>query len=86
MNARMIAVTATLVMLWSAAATAGASDDTASSAQSPSVVATAQKPVATMPELKYEFDPVVDGAQVTHDFPIKNTGNGPLAITNVKTG
>ncbi len=86
MNARMIAVTATLVMLWSAAATAGASDGTASSAQSPSVVATAQKPVATMPELKYEFDPVVDGAQVTHDFPIKNTGNGPLAITNVKTG
>ena len=86
MNVRMIAVTATLVMLWGAAATAGASDGTASSAQSPSVVATAEKPVATMPELKYEFDPVVDGAQVTHDFPIKNTGSGPLAITNVKTG
>jgi hypothetical protein len=86
MNIRMIAVTATLVMLWGTAATTGASDGTASSAQSPSVVATAGKPVATMPELKYEFDPVVDGTQVTHEFTIKNTGSGPLAITNVKTG
>jgi hypothetical protein len=86
MNVRIIAVTVTLVVLWGASATAGASDGTASAAQSPSVVATAEKPVATMPELKYEFDPVVDGAQVIHDFPIKNTGSGPLAITNVKTG
>lgn len=86
MNVRMIAITATLVMLWGAAATAGSSDGAASSAQSPSVVASAEKPIATMPELKYEFDPVVDGAQVTHGFPIKNTGVGPLAITNVKTG
>ena len=86
MNVRMVAITATLVMLWGAAATAGASDATAPSTQSPSAVATAEKPVATMPELNYEFDPVVDGAQVTHDFPIKNTGSGPLALTNVKTG
>jgi hypothetical protein len=43
-------------------------------------------PGVVLPELKYEFDPVVDGTQVTHDFAIKNTGDGPLAITQVKTG
>jgi hypothetical protein len=39
-----------------------------------------------LPELAFEFDPVVDGTQITHDFVIKNSGNGPLAIHRVKTG
>jgi hypothetical protein len=86
MKLRMVAITATLVMMWGAAAITGASDGKDSAGQAPSAAATAEKPVVMLPELKYEFDPVVDGSLVTHDFPIKNTGNGPLAITKVKTG
>lgn len=81
-----LAFAATLVMLWTAAATVGASDGKDSTGQEPSVVAAIEKPGVVLPELKYEFDPVVDGTQVTHDFAIKNTGNGPLAISQVKTG
>jgi hypothetical protein len=86
MKFRMLAFTAALVMMWPVAATTGASDGKDSTAQEPSAVAAAQKPSVVAPELKYQFNPVVDGTQVTHDFAIKNTGDGPLAITQVKTG
>ena len=43
-------------------------------------------PVVIMPERTYKFKPVVDGTTITHDFLIKNTGDGPLAIERVKTG
>jgi hypothetical protein len=81
-----LAFTATLVVLWAAAATVGASDGKDSISPSPSDTTTTATPGVELPELKFEFDPVVDGTQVTHDFAIKNTGDGPLAITQVKTG
>ena len=86
MKLRMFAFTVTLVMLWSITATVSASDGKDSTSQAPSAVTATEKPGAVLPELKYEFDPVVDGTQITHDFVIKNTGNGPLAVHNVKTG
>ncbi len=86
MKFRMLAFTATLVMMWAAAAVTGASDGKNSTAQEPSTVAAMQKPSVVVSELKYEFDPVVDGTQITHDFAIKNAGDGSLAITQVKTG
>ena len=86
MKFRILACTATLVMLWAAAATVGASDDKDSTVQAPSTASATEKPGVVLPELKYEFEPVVDGTQVTHDFAIKNTGDGLLAITQVKTG
>ena len=54
--------------------------------ESPSVETPSGTPQADLPELSFNFDPVVDGTQVTHDFAIKNTGDGPLAIHQVKTG
>lgn len=86
MKVRLFALTATLVMMWSATATTVASDETDAAGQAQSAIATAEKPGATLSELEYKFEPVVDGSQITHDFPIKNTGSGPLAITKVKTG
>ena len=86
MRFRMLAFTATIVMLLAAATSTCASEDKDSTAQASSAVAAIQKPGVMLPELKYEFDPVVDGSQVTHNFAIKNTGDGPLAITQVKTG
>jgi hypothetical protein len=45
-----------------------------------------QAPEAVFSGLKYAFDKVVDGTQVTHDFTVKNTGKGVLEISRVKTG
>lgn len=89
MKFRILAFTATIVLLWGAAVTVGAADqatDKDSTSQPPSAVEAAKKPDAVIPELKYGFDPVVDGTQITHDYVIKNAGNGPLAINQVKTG
>jgi hypothetical protein len=89
MKFRMFALIATLVVLWGAAVTIGASEQ---STGKPSIrptaadEATSAKPGMVLPELKYEFDPVVDGTEVVHDFPIKNSGSATLAITQVKTG
>ena len=41
---------------------------------------------AFLPVTNWEFDPVVDGKAVTHDFVIQNKGNAPLNISKVKTG
>ncbi len=41
---------------------------------------------AFVPSGKFEFEPVVEGAKVTHDFVIQNKGTGPLNIERVKTG
>ena len=48
--------------------------------------AKAETPNAVLPQPNFEFEPVVDGTEVTHNFPIKNTGKGGLAIKRVKTG
>ena len=89
MKIRILAITAMVVLLWAAAAIVGATEQAAgkdSTGQASPAVAAVEKPDAVLPELKYEFDPVVDGTQITHDFVIKNIGDGPLSITQVKTG
>ena len=84
MKFRVMALTTLLVMLWVAATAVAASDEAAGKAATDEVAV--ETPVVVLPEMTYEFEPVVDGTEVTHDFAIKNTGNGPLAIERVKTG
>jgi hypothetical protein len=43
------------------------------------------QPVAFVPETQFEFQPVLDGTQITHDFIIKNMGGGILQIRDVIT-
>ncbi|XPS84379.1 uncharacterized protein Dvar_23970 [Desulfosarcina variabilis str. Montpellier] len=43
-------------------------------------------PDAVFPQVTYEFEKVVDGTVVTHNFAVKNTGKGVLEISRVKTG
>lgn len=43
-------------------------------------------PGAVVNETQYEFEPVVEGKLVTHDFMIENAGTAPLEILNIKTG
>ena len=43
-------------------------------------------PVITVPVNRHDFGSVVEGAEVVHDFVIRNTGDAELVITRVKTG
>jgi len=43
-------------------------------------------PSVFFPEKTFEFEPVIEGAKVLHDFSVMNKGTLPLLITNVRTG
>jgi hypothetical protein len=43
------------------------------------------RPEAHFPENTFTFDKVLEGTLVIHDFVIKNTGNAPLIVENVKS-
>ena len=43
-------------------------------------------PSACLPVDNYEFDPVVEGNEINHQFIIQNKGTAPLTIEKVKTG
>jgi hypothetical protein len=84
MKLRMFVILIGLVMVWGAASTVGAAEQTADS--SASVATGAKTPSAVFPQVKYEFDSVVEGTQVSHGFTVKNTGSGSLDIARVMTG
>jgi hypothetical protein len=46
----------------------------------------ANAPSAIWPDLRYEFEPVVDGTSVTHDIVVRNRGDSELQIRRVETG
>ena len=82
MKYREILITAVLVLFLGAGVAIGAADNNALTTADESV----EQPAAVISHVEYEFDAVVDGTQVTHDFAVKNTGNGMLEISRVKTG
>ena len=43
-------------------------------------------PIANYLTIQYQFEPVVDGIEVRHDYIIRNTGTAELLIKEVKTG
>lgn len=43
-------------------------------------------PQAFLPESAHEFQPVLEGTQVVHEFVLKNRGEAPLNILQVKSG
>lgn len=47
---------------------------------------TGDSPAVFFPEKVFEFAPVIDGANVLHDFVVFNKGTVPLLIDNVRTG
>ena len=48
--------------------------------------AAADLPAATVPAPVYRFEPVIEGAEIVHEFVIGNTGSAPLEIQAVETG
>ena len=50
-----------------------------------------EKPQAATPaievsEERFEFAPVAEGSDVTHEFRVRNSGDAPLVIERVRTG
>ena len=43
-------------------------------------------PSIFLPVSQWEFEPVVDGTSVVHDFVVRNKGDATLNISKVKTG
>ncbi|MGB9499178.1 MAG: OS_HP2 family (seleno)protein [Dissulfuribacterales bacterium] len=50
------------------------------------IVNPAKIPSAVIPRSKYEFEPVLEGINVVHEFIIENIGTAPLEIERIKTG
>lgn len=48
--------------------------------------ATQPAPRLVVDETSFSFEPVVDGALVSHDFVVRNEGDEVLKINKVKTG
>ena len=48
--------------------------------------ASEQTASAFLPVTKWEFNPVVEGKEVVHDFVIQNKGDALLNVSKVKTG
>ncbi len=46
----------------------------------------ASAPVAYFPSKIFEFEPVLGGKEVVHDFVVQNKGDAELKIEKVKTG
>lgn len=38
------------------------------------------------PRKAFEFEPVIEGVKVVHDFEVLNKGSAPLLINDVRTG
>jgi ABC-type glycerol-3-phosphate transport system substrate-binding protein len=43
-------------------------------------------PLAVAPEPIFQFEPVLDGEEVVHDFVVENRGTAELVIHKVQTG
>jgi len=80
-------ITKRMLIFFSAIALcAGFTVPLSASDQPAQVTGSAGSPAVFFPEKVYEFQPVVDGVKVVHDFVVMNKGTTPLLINNVRTG
>jgi len=75
-----------LVFLTAIALCAGFSVPLSASDKPAPLPGSAGSPAVFFPEKVFEFQPVVDGVTVVHDFAVMNKGTTPLLIENVRTG
>lgn len=74
-----------VVFIWVGGAHAlqGADDN----ATSPTPASASQaNPSISIPEKVYDFGEAAEGGEVVHDFIVKNTGQAPLEINQVRPG
>jgi len=83
MQCRRPAAGAVILTLLALAVLAGAVH---AQAASPAVGGSAPGASVFFPEKTFEFQPVIEGAKVLHDFVVMNKGSAPLVISDVRTG
>ena len=44
------------------------------------------EPEAYLPETVYEFRPIVEGSEVSHEFVLHNRGSAELSVLKLKSG
>lgn len=87
MNWRTIAMATILVVVGGIPLAMAAPPPAAgNTAAVPSEPAVKSAPAALIPQAQIQFEPVVEGTEVTEDFTVKNEGDGILEIYQVKTG
>lgn len=74
-----------LVLLFTAGLNSALSAESSQPAGSPSTPV-AKTPSISVPESTYDFGEVTEDGKVSHDFIVKNTGEGPLEINQVRPG
>ena len=52
----------------------------------PGETATQTSPQAVFPQIRYQFDAVLEGDRVAHSYKVLNKGGGELKIFEVNTG
>jgi hypothetical protein len=83
-----VALTVLLIPAGVLAAQSDTTGGTAPAATTGSAAASgqaAEKPVAFFPETTFNFSPVLEGTEISHDFVVRNTGSAVLEISKVKT-
>ncbi len=63
----------------------GGTEDPAHSERVEILRVSLKQPLAFLPDARYQFEPVVEGQEVVHDFIVLNKGSAPLEIQTVKT-
>jgi hypothetical protein len=63
-----------MIIAWMAIAYAAGAPDAA-----------ADLPEAVFPQPSYEFQTIIEGQQIEHDFIVENRGNAPLNILRIQT-
>ena len=78
-----------IAVLWlstNGCALAAKSEESQGKEASPQASSAQEAPAMSVSESTHDFGEVTEGAEVTHDFLVKNTGSGSLQIEQVRPG
>jgi hypothetical protein len=74
------------ILLFMTAAASVSANEPAAPVPGNTPEASAGAPAVVVKEAQFQFDPVMEGVVVAHEFVLENTGAAPLVIQNIKTG
>jgi len=75
-----------VLCLWTSGSYAAESKVKNPQANPPQAAAPQEAPSIQMPEVVFDFGEIMEGVEVTHQFPVKNTGSRALQIDQVRPG
>jgi hypothetical protein len=81
-----VAICLVVSLVWLCPASAAESRGAGVQKPPPATAGSEQAPSIQILEKAYDFGEVLEGAEVTHVYAVKNTGKAPLQITQVRPG